>query len=153
MNKYFAIAGLVMFVIWSGFMYYEGRSKESAVCGQADAKHDLEQAAITAAAQKGVITTIEKQQTITKEVDNDYEIKKLDIDRQYANSFGGVWGQPAAPASNRVPTTGAPTGRPNATTSRQFLTRIFKLNAKECDENTEHLYGLQAWVNGQQKVK
>ena len=152
MSPYLAGGMLIAFVAWSGFMYYEGHSKEAAVCGQADARHDLAQAAVTVAAEKGVIATVGQQQTVTQGVDNAYQAKKADINNQYAAGADSV--QPAGAATGTdicaVPNA---TGRPNAAASRPFVTKVFKLNPQECDENTEQLYGLQEWVRGQQKVK
>lgn len=153
MNKYWAIAMLVSFVVWSGFMYYEGASKERALCKQADEKHDLAQASVTIAAEKGVIATIGQQQTITQEVDNAYQIKKSSIDSQYIAGVFGLQQRSPTAVSNNMPVSTAASIRPNATAARPLLSKIFKLNAQECDENTEQLYGLQAWVKGQLAIK
>lgn len=147
MNKYFAIGSLIAFVVWSGFMYYEGGSKQIALCAKAEEKQTIAQQAITVAAQKSVIATVTAQQTITQGVDHDYEAKESLIDNKYA-AGGSV--QPTSPASCGVPAHGNPTGRPHAATApSQSVTAVFRLSAKECDENTEQLYGLQDWVRQQ----
>lgn len=147
MNGYVAIGLLAAFVGWSGFMYHEGLSKESAVCGQADAKHDLAQSVATIAAEKGVITTIGQQQTVTQGVDNAYQTKKSDIDNQYAAAIS--MRPEGAATGNGVSTPAGATCRSDAAASRSFHTKVFKLSAKECDDNTAQLYGLQEWVMGQ----
>jgi len=151
-NKYFAIGGLIAFVLWSGFMYYEGLGKEDAVCGQNDAKHDLAQAGVTVAAEKAVIDTVAKQQTATQGIDHAYEKNKSLIDSQYAPGNHGVWDASIA-ASNSMSSTAPSTSRPHATTTRSFRTVVFKLNPEECDDNTEQLYGLQDWVRAQAAIK
>ena len=153
MNIYGVVALLVSFVAWSGFMYYEGGDKQKVVCSQADEKHDLAQTNNTVAAQSGVIDTVAKQQSTSQGVDNAYQTKKSLIDNQYAADFGGVLGQTPAPAVNSLPAAGSTTCRPNAAPARPFRTAFFKLNAQECDDNTEQLYGLQDWVRKQQAVK
>lgn len=152
MSPYLAGGMLLAFVAWSGFMYYEGSSKETAVCGQADAKHDLAQANVTVAAEKGVIATVGEQQTVTQGVDYAYQAKKSDIDNQYLAGLDSVRAAGTSTGTDICAVSG-PTGRPHAAASRPFITKVYKLNPQECDENTEQLYGLQAWVKGEQAVK
>lgn len=149
MNGYIAAGLALAFIAWSGFMYYEGISKETAVCGKADATHDLAQADVTIGAQKGVIGAVANQQSVTQGVSNAYEAKKSDIDSQYAAASGVRGGQAAVAnaGAGAVPST---TGRPDAAAPRSFHTKIYKLNAQECDYNTAQLYGLQDWVRKQE---
>lgn len=151
MNKYWAIALLVSFVAWSGFMYYEGGGKERALCSAADAKQDMAQAGVTIKAAKGVVATVGKQQDVTKGVDNAYQLKKSVIDNQYAGDDSLRAAR--APASNYMPPAACAAGRPHAAATRSFRTKVFKLSPQECDENTEQLYGLQDWVKGQLAIK
>ena len=147
------IAILVAFVAWSSLMYYEGYDKKTALCGKEDAQHDLAQAGVTVAAEKGVIGTIGEQQNVTQGVDNAYQAKKLYIDNQYAAGLIGMRGPASTPAGYSLPATGSAASRPNVTPTRSLLTKVYKLSAQECDENTQQLYGLQEWVRGQQTVK
>lgn len=152
MSPYLAGVIGIVFIAWSGFMYYEGVHEETHVCGEANAKHDLTQAAITVAAEKGIITTVGDQQTVTQGVDNAYQAKKSDIDGQYAAIVNSM--QPAGAATcGDIRALPNAAGRPHAAASRPFVTTVFKITPKECDENTEQLYGLQAWIKGQQAVK
>jgi len=152
MNQYWFAAILAAFLAWSGFMYYEGTSKEKAVCVGADAKHDLAQAGVTVAAENGVIATVGKQQSVTQGVDNAYNIQKSLIDSKYT-SVGSVLNQSPVAACSSLPAPSIATGRPHATPARPFRTAFFRLSAQECDDNTEQLYGLQAWVKGQLAIK
>ena len=152
MNLYWASGLLIAFVMWSGFMYVEGYNKKAALCGEANAQHEVAQDNVTIGAQKGVIATVGKQQTVTQEVDNAYQAKKGDIDNQYAGDAAGV--QPVQPAAGSDKhASGSAASRPYAAPARPFITKIFKLNPKECDENTQQLISLQDWVNGQQVIK
>lgn len=153
MNKYFAIASLIAFVAWSGFMYYEGYSKESAVCKYETDKHDLAQTRVTVAAQKAVLKAVAQQQTITQGIDHEYQTKRNDIDSQYASAPSVLQSSEAVTARHNLPTAGNATSRPPAAAQRPLHTKVFKLNAQECDENTEQLYGLQQWIRGQQSIK
>ena len=153
MSPYLAGGMLLAFIAWSGFMYHEGASKETAVCGQADAKHDLAQAGVTVAAEKGVIATVAEQQTVTQGVDNAYQAKDHDIDNQYITGFVGVQHSTLPGTIPDICAAGNTAGRPHAAASRPFVTTVYKITPKECDQNTNKLYGLQAWVKGQQKVK
>lgn len=148
MSPYLAGGMLIAFIAWSGFMYYEGTSKETAVCKGADAQHDLAQANVTVNAEKGVIATIGKQQTVTQGVDYAFQAKTRDIDSLYADAIG-LRSTPT-PASGGMSAIPSAASKPHAAAPRPFRTRVFKLTAQECDENTEQLYGLQEWVKGQQ---
>ena len=151
MSPYLAGGMLLAFVAWSGFMYYEGGSKETAVCKAADGVHDLAQANQTVTAEKGVIATVGQQQTVTSGVSNAYEAKKSDIDSQYAAALGV---QPAVLATgNSVGAVSNPASRPDATASRPFRSKVYGLSGHECDDNTAKLYGLQDWVRGQMAIK
>lgn len=151
MNGYVALGIGIAFIAWSGFMYYEGTSKETAVCGQADAKHDLAQTDVTIKAKDGVIATVAKQQSATQGVDNAYEAKKSAIDSQYAadNSVRGGQKPIAGAGVRAVPN---PSGRPHAAPARSLHTKVYKLSPQECDDNTNQLYGLQNWVKAQEAI-
>lgn len=152
MSPYLAGGLLIAFLAWSGFMYHEGSSKESAVCGKEDAQHDLAQAAVTVAAEKSVIATVSQQQTVTQGASNAYESQKSNIDSLYV--AGVVSLQPTMPATrNGIGTIPGATCRPDAAAARPLRTKVYKLSAQECDDNTAQLYGLQEWVKGQQAIK
>lgn len=154
MNKYLVLGLFIAFVAWSGFMYHEGTGKEKAVCGQADATHDLHQANATIGAQQAVSVAVAQQQTATQGASNDYEQKKAAIDNAYAQPDSvREQGQASVPRASNVRPVPYPTSRPDAATPRQFVTKAYKLSPLECDENTEQLYGLQAWVRAQQAIK
>lgn len=146
MNQWWILA----FVAWSvglaGVGYNYGHDKSALTCA-----HGIEgQQQVTITAQKGVISTVGKQQAVTQEVDNAYQSKRNDIDSMY----GPDSVQPApAPTGDSLPATGAAACRPTASTARPLHTKIYKLSAQECDENTAQLYGLQEWVRGQQAVR
>lgn len=152
MNGYVAAALGLAFIVWSGFIYYEGTSKESAECASADGKHDLAQAGVTITNQAAVAGTVAKQQTATQGVTNAYEAKKSDIDNQYA-ADGRLWPArqiaSAGDSGSTVPNTPV---RSDATPARPLITKVYKLSAKECDDNTAQLYGLQDWIRAQQAV-
>lgn len=152
MNIYWTLAALVTFVAWSTFMYIEGVSHEHAVCAAATEKQTIAQQGNTIAAQHGVIATVAQQQTVTQGVDHDYQAKQSLIDGRYASS-GSVQPSNAGTACNSLPAAGSPPPRPHAAPARPLVTAVFGLSAKECDENTEQLYGLQAWIKGQQTIK
>lgn len=152
MNKYFIILSFVVFVAWSGFMYYEGCSKEKVVCVKEDAQHDLYQSNIIRDAQNGVINTIGQQQTITQEIEHAYELKQNSIDSIYSANLNSLQSASVA-ASNSLPAIACSASRTDAPASRPFHTTVFGLSPKECDENTEQLYGLRDWVRAQQAIK
>lgn len=148
MNPYLGIVCLAAFIGWSGFMYYEGYSKESAVCARATQMQTIAQQSVTMAAEKRVIETVAHQQAITQGVEHDYQANKNAIDSQYA---APVSMQPIVPAAARsgLPAACHAPGRPHAASPRPLRTKVFKLSAQECDDNTAQLYGLQAWVKQQ----
>jgi len=152
MNLYWAGGILIAFVLWSGFMYYEGITKEYAVCSEDDAKHDLAQTNVTLAAEKAVVSTVVKQQTITQRVDSSYENTKSYIDSQYVADYVGVQSKIPTASNSLSPLSIAPI-RPSGATTRQLRTKVFKLTAQQCDDNTEQLYALQDWVKDQQSIK
>ena len=152
MNKYWAIALLVSFVAWSGFMYYEGYSKEAAVCAQADAKHDLAQADVTVAAQAGVIDQVKKDQTVTNEVSNDYEKNISAINADYD---AVSWVQRASTATgDGMPALPSTTGGHNAAACTNGLSdtvkeRLLK-SARNAQVQTARLVACQAFLSAHQ---
>lgn len=151
MNIYWAGGLLLAFVLWSGFMYHEGTTSESHVCGEADAKHDLAESGQTVAAQGNVIKDIGKQQTVTQGASNAYENTKDDINNQYVNHVDGLQSTPVAENQRANPIPNA-ASRPNAPTCKPQRSKYYRLNGQECDDNTAQLIGLQEWVAGQQKI-
>lgn len=155
MNGYGIAAILIGFVAWSGFMYYEGTSKEIAVCGKETEKTTVTQQTGTIAAQDGVISTIAAQQHVTQGVDDDYQHRKNNIDYVYNNVTARLQlPKPTiSPTGDSLPAPTSPTLRPNVAARRPFVSKVFRLNRKECDDNTAKLYSLQDWIKGQQAIK
>lgn len=150
------IGGIITaFIAWSGFMYYEGSSREADACTKTTDKKELKQAGATITAQSAVIATIGKQQEVSQGVDHDYQLKKDDIDYTYAHVSERL--QPGPIPNPRptisLPAAGVTASRPAAATQRPFLTKVYKLTAKECDANTAQLLSLQAWVIRQLAIK
>lgn len=152
MNQYWAIAALAAFIGWSGFMYHEGGSKESAVCAKVTEGKTIAEQSNTISAQNGVIATVAQQQAITQGVEHDYQAKKNAIDSRYI-AAGGMQSAGANPARGDMPSPTYAACRPHGAPARPLVTRVFGLSAKECDDNTEQLYSLQNWVRKQQTVK
>lgn len=157
MNGYLALGLLSAFIAWSGFMYYEGHSREADACAKAAQQKELVEAKVAEAAQKGVIATVAKQQNVTNGVDHDYQVRIADIDNDYADEFKRLASvqQPQRPAAtnNNLSASAIAAVRPVIAASRPFRTKVYKLNAQECDANTAQLYGLQAWLKGQLAIK
>ena len=128
MNKYWTIALLVSFIAWSGFMYHEGLSKETALCGQADAKHDVAQQQVTIAAQQAVIAKIGQAETITKKEEQNYEKDSAIIDDSYGPS---LYPTTASTGGSLRPHAAAAPGTSPASCARK--SKVYKLTFEQCD--------------------
>lgn len=140
MNQYWIIALLLAFagVGVAGERY--GVYSTEVTCQ----KHDEAQEQVTITAEKNVITTIGKQQTITTEVENAHHTGISVIDDLYRL-------QPANPAGNSMPAAGSTAGRPDGAACQP--SRFYKLTLKECDDNTAQLIDLQTWIKNEAAAK
>ena len=149
MSPYLAGAIGIAFLAWSGAMYYEGKTSETHICGEADAKHDLAQTQGTVAAQQHVIGTIQQQNSINEGISHAYQIGIFAIDDLY--STASVQPAPIATGNDLRTIPGTSTGtRPIvcAQTSRKY-----KLTPKQCDMEEEGYNQLwNAW-NAQAALK
>lgn len=147
MNQWWILAFVAWTVGVAGIGYNYGHDHAGLACARG-VEHQQQ---VTVTALRGVVANVQKQQTVTQEVDNAYQSKKSDIDSQYAAGASSV--QPVSATGNDQHANSRPASGLNAAAPRPFITKIFKLNRQECDDNTQQLISLQDWVRGQQAVK
>ena len=152
MSPYLAAGMLLGFIAYSGFIYHEGKTSESHICGEADALHDVTQDQNTIAAHKHVEDIIQKQGTITQGVTNAYETKRNTIDAEYSNAIGVQSLTTPNSTFNNLSSSSDSTHGVNAGSCLTAKSKVFKLTPKQCDERMEKLIDLRKWINQQRAI-
>ena len=129
MSPYTFGAILIGFIAYSGSLVYGGMKYEGYKMGEADAKHDYAQQAITVAAQEHVIATAQTQNTITQKAETDYAKQILAIDGMYGTA--SVQSAPVATSNGMRPVPSAASGISSPVCAK--TSREYKLTFKQCD--------------------
>jgi hypothetical protein len=141
MNKYWLLA----FVAWSVGMFIGGFKAESWRAGQAAAQIVEEQQKVTIAAEQGVIVKQQKAESITNNVEAQYEKQIFGIDSKY--DFNGLR-KPDDTTGHRLPTVSRTTviSNPDPKSSKTY-----QLTYRQCDIEEQKLISLWAWLYRQRQ--